>query len=207
MLQGDGGKTDAVSAGDAGGCDPMTPFTPVTWAPPTPFASACTAAQLAACDNCVTVTGDCSAFRASASNAGCLACLETDVGAAAHGPLVTEGQGANLAPIQANFGGCIATIDGDTSATSCGARFNDFVDCSANDCQSCADWQNPSPSGPTAQCNLASRQTGSCVNDTVTQSCDAQINSDAGAAKACGPAVSDLIRTWCGGGGADAGGD
>lgn len=185
-------------AGPPVGCDPTALFTPVPWATPTAFSSACTQTQVATYHTCLTIGGDnCASFRADPANASCVACIETDVGAPLHGPIVTSGTGPALQVVQVNWGGCIATRDMDTSAGSCGAKFNVFNDCYVNDCSSCLDANNPAQNGPTVTCTMTAFATGSCAGDKVATACDQEINSDAGVANACGPQILDLVATWC----------
>ncbi len=196
-----------VSRNDAGSlgpnCDPLTPFSPVPWTPPTPFTKACTAQQLADYDACLTnPSGNCSAFRATAANGPCVACLETDINSPAHGPIVTivtaTNVGLGVQVTDTNFGGCIANLDGDKSKTGCGANFDNFDDCSGNDCGNCADARNPSPDGPTASCQKAAFSSGTCSPYSVTGACGQEITADAGVASRCATLPS-LFATWCGG--------
>ncbi len=185
-------------AGVGPNCNPNKPFTPVPWAPPTPFTKSCTAQQISDYGTCLT-SGDCSAFRATAANASCVSCLETDIGSAAHGPVVTVIYMGAVTPYEGNFGGCIANLDGNTSKFGCGASFNTYDDCYNSDCGGCADAKNPTPSGPTAMCQKAAFSSGTCNSFAITGACSQEVTPDAGVASRC-DSVQGLLGTWCGGG-------
>jgi hypothetical protein len=182
--------TDAAPA-----CYASAAFTPWPWAPPTPFGQdACTAPQLASYIACLSSpTGDCSAFHADATNATCLVCLETDINAATHGPMLTM----DGPIVSVNWGGCQAHYDGQTGAHECGEQTNDDNDCVIGECETCADFGNPAPGGPSEQC-IASAQSGTCSPYAVTAGCEAETN-DGGVAAACND-IGELLAQWCGGG-------
>ena len=205
-----GSAPDGSDSGGTPGCDPNAPFTPVPWAPPTPFTpGACDSTQIAAYLACVgTAAADCSAFRSVAANAACVACVETDVAAAAHGPAVTQTSGGKVNIIELNWGGCTAHFDGDSSAKGCGAQFAKSNDCLQDDCNNCSDAAAPTANGPFAKCQKAAFQTGTCQAFTDAAACVAEQFADGGKTTQCVqfPNVLDL---WCGAvsdGGTDSGG-
>jgi hypothetical protein len=178
------------------GCYARKPFTPWTWAPPTPFGQgACSATQIAAYLACTaSATGDCSAFR-TADNASCVACLETEMGAAAHGPFVTRSVNGVVQSIEENTGGCQAHYDGDNAPGGCGNQANDINDCFNAECASCADFANPSPTGPTASCQEVAYYLGACNQNRQTTRCVDETLE--GGASTCGD-LSIFVTAWCG---------
>jgi hypothetical protein len=190
----DGSGNDSTSGGDSGptGCYAATPFTPFPWAPPSAFPDpACTSAQIAGYLACFP---NCSTFRSDPNNAACMSCIETDVGAAAHGPVITSGG----VPVEVNFGGCQAHQDGNPSAGSCGNEDNNANDCANAECSACADFASPQPGGATAQCEaLAFGTSGSCSADQVPASCTSELR-DGGTAASCG-SLGMFLGSWCGG--------
>jgi hypothetical protein len=179
-------------AGDSGlGCYANAPFTPVPWSPPSTFPDpVCNSAQIAAYLACFP---NCATFRADANNASCLACIETDVGAAAHGPIITNGG----QPIEVNFGGCVAHYDGHTTAGSCGYLENNANDCDRAECATCSDFANPQAGGATDQCVAAAFGVGGrCSADQVTQMCTNEL-ADGGVAAPCGD-LNTFLGAWCG---------
>ncbi len=183
-----------------GGCAPNATFTPYPWEPPTPFyQGACTPVQIASYLSCFSF-GDCAPFKSVAQNAGCVSCIETDVAATAHGPVIT----AFGAIQEVNFGGCQATFDGNTSATSCGATFNNLNSCLVNECGDCPD---VSENGPqfSACYQAAFAAGGPCTIYDETPTCRAE-TSAGGVAATC-DAISTLLPLWCGAALPDAGAD
>ncbi|MGC4119787.1 MAG: sialidase family protein [Myxococcales bacterium] len=167
----DGGVPDGGGATPDAGCYADQVFVPVVWAPPSEFAQgACSAGQLTDYDAC-TAQGDCTAFRAQPGNAGCLACIETDEGAAAHGPVITRGTGAALEVLEYNYGGCQAHVDGQISAGGCGNQLNDWLDCTSLECGGCSDFSNVVSNGPAHQCFYRALSHGRCANAQVSAAC------------------------------------
>jgi hypothetical protein len=183
-------------------CDPDAAFAPLPWAPPTPFTVACSSSQLAAYNSCyeVATAGFCFSFRNESGNAACLACLESRIGAAAGGPVVTEGQGPTITGVETNWGGCAANLDGVKTSGGCGAKFNVYASCLQNVCGGCAgaDAASPSKTSPYYICASAAVSGGSCTDETLTMGCYEEV-------VACGPQFLDLIERWCGGGVVDSG--
>jgi hypothetical protein len=199
---GESTNDSAVPLFDAGfpSCLGTDPFTPIPWAPPSPFGeNVCSSAQIAAYNTCATsATGDCSAFRASSENAGCLACIETGVGATQHGPVVTETVDGGIVPVETNVGGCLAHFDGQTGPMSCGALTNASTDCIDAECSTCSDFTNPAQGGPTEGCYYGEVLPGEpCGGFLVTTAC-ANEPVEGGVAPLCGSSLSDLLTSWCG---------
>jgi hypothetical protein len=188
------GTTDDPDAGPSdagleGGCYAAAPFHPLPWAPPTAFGqAACSAAQIGAYLAC-SGTGDCSSFRADATNAACLGCLETDVGAAAFGPFVTQAGDAGPTILETNYGGCQAHFDGQTNANNA---------CFAAECGACSDFANPTQTGPTAECYYVSNDVGACSGYRQTTSCGDELYDPEGGAATC-QNPSTFVALWCGG--------
>jgi hypothetical protein len=180
--------------GDSGpvGCYAAAAFTPVSWAPPASFPDpACTSAQIAAYLACFP---NCATFRSDPNNAACLGCIETDVAAAAHGPVITSGG----QPVEINFGGCQAHHDGNTAAGSCGNQENNANDCSSAECSACGDFASPQTGGPTARCQaLAFGAGGACSADNAAPSCAGEL-ADGGVAASCDN-LGTFLGPWCGG--------
>jgi hypothetical protein len=192
---------DTLESADSA-CAPNATFTPYAWEPPTPFyQAACNAMQLGSYLSCFQF-GDCAPFKGVPANAGCVACIETDVSAPAHGPVITVGGAIQ----EVNFGGCQATFDGDRSATSCGATFNDLNSCVVNECGDCPDVLENGPQFEA--CYKAAFATGGpCTKYDETPACRAE-TSPGGVAASC-DAISTFLPAWCGsvpGDGGDEGG-
>jgi hypothetical protein len=177
-------------------CYANMPFTAPTWEPPTPFGQpACTPAQVSAYLTCFP---SCSSFVTDPSNTACAACIQTDMASTQYGPIVTSGG----MPIQVNFGGCIANLDGNTAAGSCGDVFNSFNACLSTECATCSDFDDPTPGGPTQLCTENAFNGGFCTayNDMT---CDSEV-ADAGVAAVCDN-LNDFLPLWCEGIAVDAG--
>ncbi len=192
----------AVASFDAGfpSCMGTAPFTPTPWAPPSPFGQGvCSTAQIAAYNTCSTsASGDCSAFRAASANGGCLACIETNVGAAQYGPIVTETVDGGTAVVETNSGGCQAHFDGQTGAMSCGAMVNASNACFAAECSSCSDFASPTQGGPSEGCYYGTVLPGEpCGAFLVTTAC-ANEPLQGGVAAQCGTTLLELLTGWCG---------
>jgi hypothetical protein len=192
--------SDGPAPSDAGvpvtppACLVTTPFQASPWAPPTAFGqNACSPTQLTAYQTCLgSATGDCSAFRADSANAACVGCLETDLAAEAHGPILTQMVSGQLTVVDLNGGGCQAHYDGDTSATGCGAQINASNDCTVQACGTCSDYANPAYYGPTYDCAYTSWEPdGVCGQARVATSCvyASQCND-----------LASILTAWCGAG-------
>jgi len=188
-----GSDASGAEAGPSG-CYQNTPFTPYTWQQPTPLhQNACSPTQLSAYVTCITSpTADCSAFRGDPANAGCDACIETDIGATAFGPVVTYGG----IPVEANWGGCAASFDGNVGATGCGFEINSLNSCIVSECGACPDLgQMPSPM--TDQCVATAEGTGGQCAQYDIPSCISELN-DGGVAAMCPADFGGLLSLWCG---------
>jgi hypothetical protein len=183
------------AGGDAGSCYAGATFTPFTWAPPTPFGQAvCSSAQLAAYLPCSGAT--CAAFRSDPANAACLACLETDEAAPAHGPFVTQMVDGGVSILEENYGGCQAHYDGNVAAGSCGEQLNNASDCVNFECGGCSDFQSPTEYGPTYDCYYTAVDLGACTAFRETTSCGREA-VDGGSAVVCSD-PSTFVPLWCG---------
>jgi hypothetical protein len=185
---------ETTEGGDSGppGCYAAAPFTPYPWSLPASFPNpACTSAQIAGYLACFP---NCASFRSDPNNAACLGCIETDVSAPAHGPVLTSGG----QPVEVNFGGCQAHYDGKTSAGSCGNQENNANDCASAECSACSDFASPQTGGPTAQCEaVAFGASGACSADQVMSSCPGEVG-DGGVASSCDN-LDTFLGSWCGG--------
>ncbi len=194
------------SGGDAGmTCSASKPFTPIKWAPPTPFGQgACTAAEIMAwttSSNANTMTGI-----GMSGNAACDACIMTPDTAAAHGPVVTGTQGGMTFFEEANFGGCIADVDGQKAAGSCGNTVNTQQDCLVLECGGCSDFMTSNfMTGPTADCaTMVFGMGGLCAGQGISSmACLTEVQGSAD--KEC-LTFSTLLAAWCGGTGTTDGG-
>jgi hypothetical protein len=136
----------------------------------------------------------CSAFRTDPNPAACLGCIETDVSAAAHGPVLTSGGQA----VEINFGGCIAHYDGNAAAGSCGNKYDNANDCLGRECGGCSDFTSPQTGGPTDQCAaVAFGAGGPCSADLIAQACLNE-TGDGGVAAPCND-LGTFLPSWCGG--------
>jgi hypothetical protein len=194
------GEPDAAApppdGGDAGSCYAGTPFTAVPWAPPKPFGQgACSSTQLSSYLACIG-TGDCSAFRIDTSNATCLACLETDESASAHGPFVTHSADGGVSILEVNYGGCQAHYDGQAASGCCGEQANNFNDCWNAECSTCSDIASPAEYGPTYDCYFTSLDVGACTKYRETTECGYE-TLDGGVALPCNDPAT-FVPLWCG---------
>jgi len=182
---------DESDAPQPPGCYQATAFTPVPWAPPTPLhQGACTTAELTAYGSSLTMALTVSMLTATSGNAACDACLQTDVAAAAHGPVVTEvGQ-----PIGVNVGGCVASIDGNAAAGSCGNTLTNQADCIQQECGMCT---TPALATACAQAAFATSAACSASANVPTAACETEASGSAYAA--CVTSSATLFAAWCGG--------
>jgi hypothetical protein len=107
-----------------------------TWSPPLSTDTACTTDQVQAfytqCfDPAATSTG-CQTFANDNANKACVGCMYTTQGSSSYGAIISLSNGT----AEANIGGCLALVDGDMSATSCGAKYQagQFCEIDACDC-------------------------------------------------------------------------
>jgi hypothetical protein len=187
--------TPPADSGSDAGCYTGAAFSPIHWSPPTAFGQAvCTPAQLSAYLSC---TGpSCASFRAAPANAACLACLETDESASAHGPFVTTAGDGGVTVAELNYGGCQAHFDGHTGKGCCGEQSNDFQDCIVAECQTCSDFSNPSQTGPTYTCYFTAIDDGVCTAYRETTDCSYE-TLEGGSAGSCAD-PNTFVNLWCG---------
>ena len=135
---------DASPPAADGGLDAAaecTPRLPAGWAPrwkppraPTP--DACSEDQIlreyAACEGAMATTATCAPFRNDPANAACIACLFSAEADSSYGAIIRVG-----ASWKTNTAGCIALVDGDSSASGCGARVQAASACYDAACDGC----------------------------------------------------------------------
>jgi hypothetical protein len=136
----DGGSCgqEPIAAGDAA-CGPaLAACWAPAWKPPNaPAAGVCTEAQvtdlLAKCWG-DTFDPDCDVFERDPANAACLACIFSTEEDPRYGAVI------HLASrrVRTNEAGCMALVDGDMSATGCGAKLQASQQCSEAACARCA---------------------------------------------------------------------
>ena len=180
--------------GPAMTCPANFPFTPFTWAPPTALhQNACTSAQAMAYSTSIMGTGP-----FTSGSATCDACIQTDQGAPAHGPVVSVGG----TPEEANYGGCVADETGltaDMASGGCGNQVNDNNDCLVQECQGCSDFANPTMGGATNTCITTVLAAGAvCASANETTACMTELNTDGGVQTCLNASVLQLIELWCG---------
>jgi hypothetical protein len=157
------------------------------WHPPTPFHQGrCLSTQIKTLVDCNFDPNvndpNCKALRLYPANQDCQACLATPVSASLYGPLVTDGDYANL-----NIAGCIANVEGNASATSCGAKFDIANQCSASACRGCSDKNLKA-----LDACMSKAAEGLCANYAAAADCaDALLDAN-GPAAACMPGNSWL---------------
>jgi hypothetical protein len=115
-----------------------------------------------------------------------------------YGPVVTSGG----TPVQVNFGGCVANLDGNPDPGSCGDLFNSFDSCLSLECETCSDFDDPTPGGPTQECTENAFNGGACTSFNAMM-CDSEL-SDGGVAAPCSN-LADFLPLWCEGIPVDAG--
>jgi hypothetical protein len=173
-------------------CNPNHPFDVLSWAPPSPFhQGVCTATDITTYIDNFYASGP-----FTSGDATCDACLQTDVNAAAHGPVVTTTTGTTTLPSEINYGGCIAMLDGCLEAGCCGDQFDDLYACWTMECDNCSDWQ---ASGPATIACLHTASMGECSTERLelTASCENEtLGPEAGIGE-CSTLLS-LFTNWCG---------
>lgn len=145
----DGGVALTVEAGADGGTDggsaaplvcppqPVAGFTPMPWKGPTPaHQKKCSQQQAQMVASClmttVGATPSCDSFMTAYANGPCIQCALSSAAADRHGPIIDDGMGYYTNPA-----GCVATLDGDTSATGCGAKYEALLECEIAACNAC----------------------------------------------------------------------
>jgi hypothetical protein len=114
-----------------------------TWVPPVTTNTACTSDQVQAfytqCFDPAATSAGCQTFFQASVNASCVACMYTQQGSSAYGAVISLQNGT----AEANIGGCIALVDGDKSATGCGAKYQAGQFCEIDSCQCTIDQSDP----------------------------------------------------------------
>ncbi len=130
-------RYNVVTDDDSGGATACAPQLPAnyshTWAPPRNMPSACTPSQVQmywdACLGTSSSNAQCTAF--FSTNAGCIACVDSQSTDSTYGALINLPDGTSAA----NVAGCIALTDGDLTATGCGARYQANQFCKIDACE------------------------------------------------------------------------
>jgi hypothetical protein len=130
----DGAKPDALN------CPPtITDRWVPSWKAPRSPASPCTMEQIQAiydiCDYGSPNYDDaaCRDYGADRRNTACLLCIYSVEGDPNSGPIILMSDGS----VWSNVGGCIALVDGDMTAGSCGAKVSAAAQCRDAACMSC----------------------------------------------------------------------
>jgi hypothetical protein len=125
-----------ADAGDAGACAPSNAAYVASWHPPAARASACTAGELdlfwTSCWTGGIHSAACTTFLGA--HGACAACLLTPSSAVPRGAVAVF---ATPDLVSINSPGCVALVDGDTSANGCGAAGQALHDCKVAACAAC----------------------------------------------------------------------
>jgi hypothetical protein len=189
-----GAKVDSTTGTDAAPmtCPDDTVFTPIPWSPPSMFfQGACTQAETAAY-----VTSFNSPNPTTSGSASCDACIQTDYGDAEHGPIITAVINGMTTPIEINYGGCLADLDGEKGPGSCGNVLNNGNDCADQECGDCSDFSNPQMGGATQMC-LNTVRGGACAGLELTTACHNETQA-ANVQQICLGPLQVLLDQWCG---------
>jgi hypothetical protein len=140
---------------DAMGDAPPT-CVPDSFHPPHAREAKCTTTELGelhdACLGSTASTAACNAFRAA--HLACYSCFLTDANAAAQGAL-SQWEQTSVRYIDVNVGGCLSLLANDSSATSCGAKWDAFNRCAIAQCCTATPFA-------TFQSCVAAARTGTC---------------------------------------------
>jgi hypothetical protein len=143
MPAGCGGSAEPIVSGD-GGSDAetlCTPHLPALWVPQwrpprAPRPDACTEDQIqreyVACESVTATSSSCAQFRNEPSNATCIGCLFSVEDEPSYGAIIRVDKSW-----KSNTAGCIALVDGDNSASGCGARVQAASACNDAACSGC----------------------------------------------------------------------
>jgi hypothetical protein len=196
---------------DAGGCQPIAPATRVAPAPTRRFQpGSCTTAQLDGyLKECLQSDGNaCKTYKAA--SATCAACIESASEDASWGAIVFYASGRYY---DYNYGGCIANVTGDFSATGCGAAQTRFLECRHAACEECLPDGFPIDYAPFYACQNTKATDTICateVADVRTACATYFAGMPVDACQAAGLPSAGYLRQlmtgWCGGV-ADAGAD
>jgi hypothetical protein len=116
------------------------------------------------------------------------------VAATNHGPVVSaKKNGIETSLI--NFGGCIASMDMNVAAASCGNQYNDYQECVAAECNTCADFTLHGPDD-LACIREATVANGRCYPAVPSSACVDEIEGDSGVSICL--SAQTLMNTWCG---------
>jgi len=152
----DSGEPADTFVADADADAMTTTCVPDSFHPPHPREAKCTDLELSelhdACLGSTASTAACNAFRAA--HLACFSCFLTTSSASAQGALTQWDQTA-VRYIDVNVGGCLSLLAGDSSATSCGAKWDAWNRCAIGAC--CAS----TPFASFQSCVAAAR-TGGC---------------------------------------------
>jgi hypothetical protein len=184
----DGASTDvsdAASADVSDGAFVCSPELPDTYAPtwilPNAPTSACTATQIQTLyDDCLGPSSNgslCNTFLAQSNNKTCEACLESPITASTYGATIEWHSGSSL---DINVGGCIALIDGDLSATGCGAKYEAWLSCQIAACSYCPPGTYTSCATPAETTTCGAYQAAAkCANDPKYAACTSEPSFEA----------------------------
>jgi hypothetical protein len=188
-------------------CPPedVSNFSP-TWKPPKALhAGLCSKSQAELVVDCAfdpnTNPAACDALMNDAGSSACTLCVLTDDFDSTYGPLVLKAGGYAVL----NLGGCIASLSGNTTATSCGAKVQAINDCQEYACTSCTDPStSPKAMADYLQCQKAA-ESAQCGSYVSAASCaDALIQPDAAAGECASGSntfldrAHALARLFCG---------
>ncbi len=144
----------------------MATYKPKPWHPPRPVKQRkCTEAQGQAVLACYLAgqakAPECQAFVSDPANADCISCALSQENDPTLGPIIYDVQRGSG---RYNFGGCVAGVTNDPSATGCGAQFQAQFDCEFDACECAAN-------SYFLDCRIAARQT---VCSKFTAACATQ---------------------------------
>ena len=142
LPEGCGGGAEPPASGDGGSdagalCTPRLPAAWVPqWRPPRALRSACSEGQIQheymACESATATSSSCAQFRNDPSNAICIECLFSAADEPSYGAIIRVDKSW-----RSNTAGCIALVDGDNSASGCGARVQAASACNDVACTGC----------------------------------------------------------------------
>ncbi len=115
-----------------------------------------------------------------------------------HGPVVAQNMGGMEIPVEPNFGGCVANMDGMTAAGSCGNQVNNADDCGFNECGMCSDYQTNGPITQSCFQYAFQDAAGACHADLIQSACAMELNADGGPDAPCLGTFQALLTLWCG---------
>lgn len=210
----DAGAGEAATIGDAGAaCSPgdIKNFKP-SWAPPTKFYQGkCTDKQISDLLSCYFdekgKPPNCAQLSADTANGDCTACLFTAEVVLQAGPLVVDGSSARL-----NVPGCIATLEGNVSSESCGAKYKAATDCAFAACDESCPGDDEAAVAARSAC-VDESLTTVCKTYATAAECADDLLGSGGKAAACAAggtffeSATVLAKLFCGKSAADAGTD